>query len=137
MEKFRMLAAIILITGAMAVSGLPQKAYAADPNNKNIVAGLKKQNSPVHIIEIEIDADRGKIIEEGKAISRDRQKLSEARKVADKAKSEQIKQEIDQDIEKREAAIKDLKKDVKNKYDQIDDLLYGKERKVPRRTRVG
>jgi len=124
MKALRIYLAVTLIAGTISVVSLSQKAYAAD-----------HENSAVRKIEIGIDTDRDKIIEESKAIKADRRKLKEAEKIADKAKVEQIKQEINQDIEKRKAAIKDLKTDISNKKDQKNDLVYGKGQKIPKRSR--
>ncbi len=116
--------AVGLTAGIILTAALSQKAYCADENKKN--ADNMGVSSAVRKIEAEIDADREKIIEEGKAIKADRRKLKESEEIADKAKSEQIKQELSQDIKKREAAIKDLKKGIDNKKYRRNDLVYGK-----------
>ena len=59
--------------------------------------------------------------------------MKDAEKNADKAKIEQI----NQDIENRKAAIAGLKKEIKNKKEQKDALIYGKNRPGPNKRMKG
>lgn len=129
MKAPRIYLAMALLAAAISVS---QQAYAADINKDN-PAAIKQANNPMHKIQADIDADRGNIIEESKAINADRQRLKEAEKMADKERAGEIKHEIARDIEKREAAIKDLKKDINDKKEQKFHLIYGNGQKIPKR----
>ena len=116
----------------ISVSVLSKRAYTVEATkDKNNLIDIKQDNSVIHKIQGDIDADRNKIIQESGAVTADRQKLKEAEKISDKTTAEQIKQ----DIEKRESTIKDLKKDIINKKEQKDDIVYGKRQKIPRRNR--
>ena len=95
MKVLRASLAITLIVWAISVVTLSQKAYSADLGKSNAV-GIKHESSEVHKVESEIDADRDKIIEEGKAIKADRRKLKEADKMPDKLTAKEIKEKINQ-----------------------------------------
>ncbi len=136
MKVLKVSLAITLIAGAISAASFSQEAYSADLNKSN-AAGIKHDSGGVRKVEAEIDADRDKIIEEGKAMKADRLKLKEAGKMPDKLKVEEIKKEINQGIEKREAAIRDLKKEIRNKKEERYYLINGKQKDEPRRTREG
>ena len=130
MKTLRMYLVITLLVWTTSLVVLLRQAYTADVNKDNL-ADIKQDGNAIHKIQAGIDADRDKIIEENKAIVVDRRKLKEAEKIADKAKIEQI----NQNIEKRKAVIKDLKKDIRNKKDQKSYLIYGKPQNMPKRSR--
>ena len=117
---------VTLMTGVILAFGLPQKAYAVEKLVMRDGEGSRK-------LERAIDADRDKIISESKAISEDRRKMRQALKAAGKEKAGQAKQEIEQDIKSREARIKEIKKEISGLKDQRNDILYGKERGIPKR----
>ena len=136
MKVLRASLAITLIVWAISVVTLSQKAYSADLGKSNAV-GIKHESSEVHKVESEIDADRDKIIEEGKAIKADRRKLKEADKMPDKLTAKEIKEKINQEIEEGEAAIRDLKKEISDKKEERYYLINGKQKDESRRTREG
>lgn len=133
MKVPRIYLAIVLTAAAISVS---QQAYAADVNKGN-PAAIKQDTNPMHKIQADINTDRDNIIEESKAINTDRKKLKETEKMADKKRAGEIKQEIARDIEKREAVIKDLKKDINDKKALKYRLIYGNDKKLPKRRLKG
>lgn len=134
MKSLIMYLAVILIAGTILAAVLSQQASAFDIN-KSISSNTERERNGVCKLEADIAADRDRIIEENKAIKADRQKLKEAGKIADKAKAEQVRQELNQDIERRNAAIKDLKRGISVKRLHQHDLIYGKEQPMENRTR--
>ena len=113
------------MTAILSVS-LSQNVSAVDVIKNNPI-GIHHENREVRKVELEIDADRNKIIEESNAINADRRKL----KYADKASGEEIKK----DIENRNAKIKDLKKEISAKKEERDLLMNGKQKDEARRSR--
>ena len=132
MKVLRVSLAVTLITGTITAALLSQTAYGAKTGDSNS-AEVKGGKAAIHEIEVSIDADREKIIEEMKAIKVDRKKLKDTEKLADKVKAEAMKREIVQEIEKRQAAIKDLKKNISDKKYQRNELMYGKAQGISRK----
>ena len=100
-----------LTAAAILTVNLPQSVYAVDAVKANLAVAkpaAQHENAEVRKVELQIDADRDKIIEESNVIKLDRRKLKDADKISDKANAEGIRK----DIETREAKIKDLKKEI-------------------------
>ena len=125
---------LFLIAGIIFAASSLQSLWAIDMNIINS-APVKQESNAVRKLEIDIDEDRDKIIEENKAIDIDKRKLKESEKISDRKESEKIKEEISGDIKKRESAIKDLKDDVRRKKDERYNLMHGIGMKTPKRNR--
>ena len=108
--------AIALASGAISSACLSPNGYALDADkNAPAPAYLKHEDSAVRVIELAINADRNKIIEEMKAI-----KAMKAVKADPK------------DIASREATIKSLKKEISDMKIRKNHLVYG-DQVIPRR----
>ena len=134
---------IIFMAAVILPINLSQFAYAVDMTGSNPAVpqtasqtvsqpAAQHESQAVRKVELEIDADRDRIIKESNAINLDRRKLKDA----DKAKSEQVKEEIRKDIEDRESKIKDLKKEIRDKKEQRYFLMNGKQKDEARRSRL-
>ena len=123
------LAITLMAAVILEISSL-QNLYAIDTVKNNPVV-VPDQGHKARKVELEIDADRDKIIEESNAINADRRKLKDADKVSDKTGAEQIKK----DIEERKVKIIDLKKEISDKKEQRYFLMNGKQKDEPRRNR--
>ena len=130
MKILKVSLALTLIAAAISIAGLTQKLYAADLDKPGAI-GIDDNGVSVRKIELAIDADRDKIIEESKAIGRDKRKLKEAEKASDKANAVQIRQ----GIKDREAVIKGLKDGIRGKKVERYNLMNGKQKDAPRRSR--
>ena len=139
MKVANIFSVINLVTIAILATNLPQNAYAVGTSTSISAASQpvaqpavsQHEKRDVRKVELEIDADRDKIIEESAAIKMDRRKLKDADKISDKVNAEGIRR----DIETREAKIRDLKKEIAAKKEQRYLLMNGKQKDEPRRTR--
>ena len=130
--------ALILMVAATSAMISPRNGYAADAaaDKTPIPALTPHGNSKVRVVELEIDADRDKIIEETSAIRDDRRRLKGADKMSDKTGAAHIAEEISKDIVARDARIGYLKKEIKDKKAERYILMNGKHKDEPRRTRL-
>ena len=138
MKAANTFSAITLTAVAILTINLPQNAYAVGTSTSIPAASQpaaqhisQHENRNVRKVELAIDADRDKIIEESNVIKLDRRKLKDADKMSEKVNAEEIRK----DIETREAKIKDLKKEIASKKEQRYLLMNGKQKDEPRRTR--
>ena len=97
-KKLRIDLAIVLLIGLLSAIVLSKTSYAVD----------------TYKLRTDINAHQNKITVEREAIIADNRKLQEVKKTGDKAKIEQVTQEINQDIKKRKATIKALYKDMED-----------------------
>ena len=98
MKALKMGLAMALLISSLSAIVLSKTSYAVD----------------IYKPRADIKAHQDKVTVEREAIIADNRKLQQVKKTGDKAKIEQVTQEINQDIKKRKATIKALYKDMED-----------------------
>ena len=109
-SRFKIGLAIALFVSSISTCVIAQRLYAVE-TNPAVTAVFDTDMGAKAIIK----ADKDKIAREREAILEDGRRLQEAKKTGDKAKIEEVKKEVNEDIAKRKAAIKAIYDDMENR----------------------
>ena len=123
MKAFKTGLVIALSIVTISVSVMPKKLYSADMDKS--AANIQKNTITEGIVKTAAREDQDKIDLEREAILADGRKLQEAKKTGDKARIEQVRQEVTRDIAKRKAAIRSLKDDMHAREGNTSELGPG------------
>ena len=132
MKILRFCLAIAFLVGNVSLTMAEQVTPNAGGSKDNAI-GSNRIGGEARKIELAIDADRNKIIEESKAIAADHKKIKETARLVDKTAAGQVAQEMSKDIETRESVIRGLKKDISDMKIRKNHLVYG-DQVIPKRT---